>query len=90
MAVVAVVEDFFDLLVERRVESRDDLVPDKVSAGDLVEILFYVCREVVVHDVGEVLLKVVGHDHADLLREQFPSLGSDAFGSRDILDGSVL
>ena len=77
MAVVSVMQHLVHLLVERSVESPDDIVPDEIAVRDLVELLLDVGCEVVPHDVGEILLKVVGHYHSDLLREQPAPFGAD-------------
>ena len=54
--------------VEDRVEVADDAVPLRAYLGDSVEVLLDARREVVVHDVGELLDEEVIDDDADVCR----------------------
>ena len=89
-AEVAVMKDLFHFLVEGGIELTDHLDPLLFSSSYLVEILLHIRREVVVHDVSEILLQIVGDYHSDLLREEFAPLCPYGFCLGDLGDRIVL
>ena len=68
------VDDFFNGGLELLVELMHHLVPLRFAFGNLIEVLLHVSREVVVHDIGEVLHEEVVHDDADVGGQQLALL----------------
>ena len=76
-----------DLGLERGEEFGDNLVPLAFSFRNLVELLFDIGSEVVVHNLREVLDKIVAYYDAYLLRHQLAFFGADAFVLDALGDG---
>ena len=64
----ALTDGTIHLGMEARVEVSNDAVPLRASLGDGVEVLLDTRREVVVHDVGELLDEEVIDDDTDVCR----------------------
>ena len=73
------VDDFFHGGLELLVELMHHLVPLRLAFGNLIEVLLHVGREVVVHDIGEVLHEEVVHDDADVGGQQLALLRAGHF-----------
>ena len=59
---------------EARVEVAHHIGPWLLAFSNLVKLLFYAGREVVVHDVGEVFNQEVVHHDTNVGRQQFALL----------------
>ena len=61
-------EGTFYRWMERFIERLHDSRPFCITFCYLVELFFYACREVVVHDAGEVLHQEVGYNCTSICR----------------------
>ena len=58
------------VLVEWSIELSDHIVPDQLAFRYFIEIVLDVGREIIIHDVIEVLFQIVGNQYPDFLRYQ--------------------
>jgi hypothetical protein len=53
------------------IEIGDHLIPFNFTLSDLIEFLFHIRREIVIHDRLEMFSKKIRDHHTDICREEF-------------------
>ena len=69
-----------DAGMESLVERLNFLVPNHIALGYLIKLILHFSREVIVHDVGEVLHKEVIDHHTHIGRHQLALFNAIDFG----------
>ena len=75
--------------VEVGIEMLNQVAPYFVALGDVVEFLLHICREVVVHDFGEVVDKEVVDDDSHVGGDEASAVASHVFLALVVFDLSV-
>ena len=76
--------------MEAAVKGADHVHPAFLAFGDLVELLLDERREIIVHDIAELRVQIVGHDHSYIGGRQLVLFPADVLGKRFARDGALL